>query len=373
MVVRSIGIEEEFLLVAPDGSLRAVAAPALQHAAAHASASVAGEQPGGTLEKEFTQEQVETSTRPSTERAGLVAEVRAGRARADASAQHVGARVVALATAPRGGDPTVIANQRARAIRHDFGEIAREQLTCGCHVHVEVGDDEEGVRVIDHLRPWTPILLALSANSPYWHGEDTAYASYRSQVWGRWPTAGPTSPFGSAHAYHDLVERLVGSGTILDPGMVYFDARLSPRYPTVEVRVPDVCLDADDAVLQGLLVRALADTALDDELAARASGPATVPRTEILRLAAWRAARSGVTGDLLSPLTARALPAADAIAELVTHVRPALERTGDLDWVEAQLREVLERGNGAVQQRRWREAGADDAELMARAVERTHA
>ncbi|MFI2752008.1 glutamate--cysteine ligase [Cellulomonas sp. P22] len=370
--MRSIGIEEEFLLVAPDGSLRAVAAPALQHAAAHASDAVAGEQPGGTLEKEFTQEQVETSTRPSTDRDGLLAEVRTGRARADASAQHVGARVVALATAPRGGDPTVIANQRARAIRHDFGEIAREQLTCGCHVHVEVGDDDEGVQVIDHLRPWTPLLLALSANSPYWHGEDTAYASYRSQVWGRWPTAGPTSPFGSAQAYHDLVDVLVGSGTILDPGMVYFDARLSPRYPTVEVRVPDVCLDAADAVLQGLLVRALADTALDPELT-RSSPTEPAPRTEILRLAAWRAARSGVTGDLLSPLTARAVPAGDAIAELVEHVRPALERTGDLEWVQNQVREVLGRGTGSVQQRRWRAEGADDAAFMARAVERTHA
>ncbi len=372
MVVRRIGIEEEFLLVSPDGTLRAVAAPALQHAAAHAADESLDDPPGGRLEKEFTQEQVETSTRPRSTVTDILAEVRAGRARADASARHVGARVVALGTAPTGGDPTVIVNQRARAIRDEFGEIAREQLTCGCHIHVEVGDDEEGVQVIDHLRRWTPLLLALSANSPYWHGEDTAYASYRSQVWGRWPTAGPTGPFGDAATYHALVDDLVSSGTILDPGMVYFDARLSPAYPTVEVRVPDVCLDAADAVLQGVLVRALADTALDASLTGGGVlGPE--PRTEALRLAAWRAARSGLTGDLLSPATLRPIPAVEAVQVLLDHVGPALDAAGDRQWVAAQLDEVLRRGNGAMRQRGWRLDGADDQELVQRAVDATHA
>ncbi len=372
MVVRRIGIEEEFLLVSPDGTLRAVAAPALQHAAAHAADEMLDDPPGGRLEKEFTQEQVETSTRPRSTVADLLAEVRAGRSRADSSAQHVGARAVALGTAPIGGDPTVIVNQRAKAIRDEFGEIAREQLTCGCHIHVEVTDDEDGVRIIDHLRRWTPLLLALSANSPYWHGEDTAYASYRSLVWGRWPTAGPTAPFGDAATYHGLVDDLVASGTILDPGMVYFDARLSPRYPTVEVRVPDVCLDSADAVLQGVLVRALADTALDISLA---GGPplGPEPRTEALRVAAWRAARSGLTGDLLDPLTFRPRPASDALQTLLEHVAPALERSGDRLWVGEQVQRVLQRGNGAMQQRRWRLDGADDQELVERAVDRTHA
>jgi carboxylate-amine ligase len=368
--MRSIGIEEEFLLVSADGTPRAVAAAVLQHASAHGPQVPDDAGPGGELEKEFTQEQVETSTHPCTDLDALLTEVRSGRARADASAQHAGARVAALGTAPQRVEGTVIANYRARQIRTEFGQVARDQLTCGCHVHVEVQDDAEGVVILDHLRRWTPVLLALSANSPYYRGEDTSYASFRSQVWGRWPTAGPTAPFGDVATYRSVVRDLLGSGTILDDGMIYFDARLSARYPTVEVRVPDVCLDPADAVLQGALVRALADTAVAE--AEQGDHPVVdQPRTEVVRVAAWRAARSGLSGVLVSPLHGSSAPAADVVNELLSHVRPALESSGDLEWVSSRLKELLARGNGAVQQRRWREAGADDAALVARAVEAT--
>lgn len=368
--MRSIGIEEEFLLVSPDGTPRAVAAAVLQHASAQSPAHPDQDGPGGELEKEFTQEQVETSTRPCTDLDALLTEVRSGRARADASAQHAGARVAALATPPQAVDATVIANQRARLIRETFGQIARDQLTCGCHVHVEVTDDAEGIVVLDHLRRWTPVLLALSANSPYWQGHDTSYASFRSQVWGRWPTAGTSAPFGDVATYRALVRDLLASGTILDDGMVYFDARLSARYPTVEVRVPDVCLDPADAVLQGALVRALADTAVA-EAAHGAPSAGDQPRPETLRVASWRAARSGLADVLVSPTTGTPAPAADVVRELLDHTAAALERTGDLGWVTSQATDVLRRGNGAAQQRRWRAQGDDDGALVARAVEAT--
>lgn len=362
--MRTIGVEEEFLLVAADGSPRAVASAVLQHASAQDGQDDEA-QPGGALEKEFAQEQIETSTHPCTELDALLTEVRAGRRRAETSARHAGAHVAALATPPQAGNPTVIANARARAIRSVFGQTARDQLTCGCHVHVGVDDDEQGIRVVDHLRAWTPVLLALSANSPYWQGVDTEYESYRSQVWGRWPTAGPTAPFGDAATYRQVVDDLVATGTILDTGMVYFDARLSAHYPTVEVRVPDVCLDPADAVLQAALVRGLADTALTDGQ----DGPA--PRAELIRIGAWRAARSGLTADLVSPVQGRPRPAGEVVEELIEHVRPALERSGDLAWVRDQVAEIGRRGNGAQQQRAWRHDGADDQALVAQAVERT--
>lgn len=362
--MRTIGIEEEFLLVSGQGQPRAVGAAVLQHASSEGDDDPS--QPGGSLEKEFAEEQVETSTHPCEDLGALLEEVRAGRWRADTSAQHTGSHIAALATSPRAAEPTVVVNRRAQDIREAFGQTARDQLTSGCHVHVEVADDEEGVRVLDHLRPWNAVLLALSANSPFWNGDDSGYQSFRSQVWGRWPTAGPTAPFGDAATYRRTVEELVATGTILDTGMVYFDARLSARYPTVEVRVADVCLEAVDAVLVGALVRGLAETAV------AAGGAATPqPRTELVRVAAWRAARSGLDGDLLSPATGRPAPAADVVAELVRHVTPALERTGDAAWVRDAVDDLLARGNGARRQRRWREEGADDAELVRRAVERT--
>jgi len=359
--MRTVGVEEEYLLVTPEGRPTSVAAAVLRHAAADGPTD--DDQPGGGVEKEFKQEQIETSTHPCTDLASLVDEIRAGRARTDELARRAGARIAALATAPQDVESTVLPDKRAHAIRAEFGQTAREQLTCGCHVHVEVADDEEGVRILDHLRPWTPVLLALSGNSPSWLGSSTGYASYRSQVWGRWPTAGPTAPFGDAAGYRAVIDDLLRSGAILDEGMVYFDARLSSRYPTVEVRVADVCLDADDAALQAALVRALAETT--------GTEPALQPRTELLRAATWRAARSGLTGDLVSPRSGKPLPAAEVVAQLVEHVRPALVDAGDLAWVERQVATVLRRGNGAIQQLGWRAEGADDDEVVRRAADRT--
>jgi len=137
-----------------------------------------------------------------------------------------------------------------------FGLTAHEQLTCGCHVHVGISDADEGVAVLDRVGPWLATLLALSANSPFWQGRDSEYASFRYQVWGRWPSSGPAGPFGTSRAYRETIEQMVDSGTLIDPGMVYFDARLSERYPTVEIRIADVCLRAEDAVLVAALARA---------------------------------------------------------------------------------------------------------------------
>ncbi|MBO9555654.1 glutamate--cysteine ligase [Cellulomonas sp.] len=365
--MRTLGVEEEFLLVTPDGAPHAVSGAVLRFASLDPPAVPAPgrDEPGGSIEKEFKQEQVEISTRPRQSLTDLLAEVRAGREVADAYARRAGARIAALGTAPQAVESTVLADRRAHEIRARFGQTAREQLTCGCHVHVEVADDDEGVLVLDHLRAWTPVLLALSANSPSWQGRTTGYASYRSQVWGRWPTAGPTAPFGDGAGYRRVVADLLRSGTILDDGMVYFDARLSAHYPTVEVRVADVCLDAGDAVLQAGLVRALAETAV------REGRRDDHPRTELLRAATWRAARSGLSGDLVSPSDGLPRPAADVVGELLDHVHNALVDAGDLELVERLLGHVLRRGNGAVEQLAWRAEGAQDDEVVRRAVDRT--
>lgn len=377
--VRTIGVEEEFMLVSPGGRPHPVAPAVLQHAAALDPEPSAGDlspPPGGALEKEFKQEQIETSTHPCTDLGVLTDQIREGRSRANASAQHAGARIAAVATMPGVVHSTVIRDRRSRLIGADFGHIAREQLTCGCHVHVGVAGDDEGVVVLDHLRAWTPVLLALSANSPFWQGADSGYASFRTQVWNRWPTAGATPPFGDGATYRRVVADLVRSGTIVDDRMVYFDARLSPRYPTVEVRVADVCLDVEDVVVQAALVRALAETAIEGAGAGGGTpaGDASEPgemRTEQLRVASWRAARSGLSGDLLSPTTGLPRPAASVLAELLDHVGPALARFGDLDRVRARFEAALREGTGADQQRAWhREFGDLDA-VVARAADRT--
>jgi carboxylate-amine ligase len=280
----------------------------------------------------------------------------------------VGARVAALASAPVPVDIRATPAERYQRIVDVFGLVAAEQLTCGCHVHVSVADDEEGVAVLDRIRVWLPVLTALTANSPFWLGRDTSYASYRSQAWGRWPSAGPTGVHGSVAAYRRLVEDLLATDTVLDQGMVYFDARLSASWPTVEVRVADVALHVEDAVLLAGLVRGLVDTAAQEW---RAGEPVPDVRTELLRVAGWRAARSGLSGDLVDPRSGRPAPAADVLAALVAHVRPALARHGDEDRVDAGVAELLRRGNGAVLQRSVYEETGDLAAVVRAAVAAT--
>jgi carboxylate-amine ligase len=249
-----------------------------------------------------------------------------------------------------------------------FGLTTAEQLTCGCHVHVEVASDDEGVGVLDRIRVWLPVLLALSANSPFWQGTDSGYASFRSQAWNRFPSAGPTQGWGSAAAYHREVDLMVSSGVLLDRHMAYFDARLSDRYATVEVRVSDVCLSIADTVLVAALARALVETAAVEWAEGR---PAPDTSTGVLRLANWRAGRSGLTGDLLDPFNVRPRPAHVVIEQLLGHVWPALEESGDAVMVGRAWQELRARGSGADFQRRvWEESG-DLTEVVRQSLIRT--
>ena len=187
-------------------------------------------------------------------------------------------------------------------------------------------------------------------------------------MWRRWPSAGPTDLFADAAAYRRAVDEVLGTDTMLDTGQIYFDARLSEKWPTVEVRTADVVLHVEDAVTLAGLVRGLVDTAARD---ARAGTPPPAVSTEVLRLASWRAGRSGLGGDLVHPLTGRPAPAADVVTALLDHVRPALADSGDEQRVEDGLTTVLPRGTGADLQRRVHRGTGDLAAVVRAAVDVT--
>jgi carboxylate-amine ligase len=354
-MTRTVGIEEELLVVDSDsGRPLSVSERVLRGAAAPDQREKAGlgggedDAPGGAVEAELQRQQVETDTPPRTDLAELEQDVHAWRGLAVAAARKVGARIVASGTSPIEATPDLARNSRYERMLERFGLTTTEHLSCGCHVHVAVESDEEGVGVLDRIRVWLPALLATSGNSPYDRGRDTSYASFRSQLMVRWPSAGPYDVFGSPEVYHRLVDDMCASGVLLDKAMVYFDARLSERYPTVEVRVADVCMDPRDAVLLAALCRGLVETAARDWAEGR-----PVPRTPtpMLRLATWQAGREGVKGRLLDPESCRPRPAAEVLGALVDHVRPALEDSGDVAMVEERMVVLLERGNGAARQR----------------------
>jgi len=362
--MRTFGVEEELLIVDPESGEPLALADALLagHRVAaddrpvepdvrHSGKQADHDDEMG-LSAELKLEQIETQTRPCLESAGLLEQIRAGRAMANHAAAKHGARVAALATSPLASTSHTTPDPRYARMLERFGLTAQEQLTCGFHVHTYIESPEEGVAVLDRIRDKLAVLTALSANSPFWNGVPTGFESYRTQAWNRWPTAGPAAIYGTYPAYRRVVTRLLETGVMLDEGMLYFDARLSRNHPTVEVRVADVCLRAEDAALIAVLVRALVESASREW--SEGVDPAPVP-TVLLRMASWQASSSGLSGELLDFGNFRPAPAADVARSLVDYLAPVLHEQGELALARQGVEHIIARGTGAAEQRRARD------------------
>ncbi|HWI42825.1 MAG TPA: glutamate--cysteine ligase [Nocardioides sp.] len=361
---RTVGVEEELLLVDPEtrrGSPHSQ--QVLKHWQEHHS-----DEDAEPLDHELFRHQIETRTPPLTDLAELHRALVRSRQAVAESAGAVGIAAMAAGTLPLPGPaPQTTRDDRYLDMIDRYGEIARPGGTCGMHVHVAIDSEEEGVEVIDDLATWLPVVLAVSANSPFFHGRDTSYASWRSQIWAQWPSAGPTEPFGSLEGYRTVSRRLIASGAARDEGMLYFDARLARDYPTVEVRISDVCTDPDDAVLIAAIVRGL----VTRDRQACPPADRALWRTELVRAAQWRAARYGLGDRLLDPITAEVAPARAVLEHLVDTIREQLEATGDLDLVEEGTRRVLAEGGSVRQRAAYERSGGSLSAVVDDLVRRT--
>ena len=336
----TLGVEEEFVLLDPSTGATVLAGPDLVR--------MLGGEPG--IQQELMRFQVETGTRVCTGLDDLGRELIRLRRLAAAAAAHLGCRLVASGVAPyrTPGLAAVTDQPRYRELTRRYGRVVADAGTCGCHVHVGVPSRDLGVQVLARLRPWLAPLLAVSANSPIAGGRDTGWASWRYTIQARWPTAVPPAVWPDAAAYDTAVRRLIGQGAALDERSVYFLARLSPRYPTVEVRVADVCLDAGTAVLLAGLTRALVATALAE---ARRGSPAAAAPARQVAAALAAAARQGLAGVAADPVTGQAVDASALRARLLDHVYPALSDHGDTETITRLLHRLDQRGTGADRQR----------------------
>ncbi|MFF0723003.1 glutamate--cysteine ligase [Micromonospora sp. NPDC003816] len=337
----TLGVEEEFLLLDPaTGESLPVAGQV--RAALPADARRQSRQ-------EFRHSMVEMVTPVCTELSELREHLLTLRRAAADAAHAAGASLVALGATPvREEHRSVPEEPRYHAMSRRFGPVAHDPAVCGCHVHVGLPDRELAVQVGNHLRGWLPVIHAITVNSPLHDGSDTGHASWRSMQLERWPSIGPTPYFASAAEYDATVADLVEAGIMLDPTMVYWYARPSANYPTIEIRVGDVCPSVDDTVLHAALVRALVTTMVDD---IRRGTPAPRLRSCLVAAAHWRAAHHGLDGDLIDLRTTRPRPAWDLVADLLTVVSPALSVHGDLDYVRQQLDRLRRTGTGAARQR----------------------
>ncbi|MEU3985390.1 glutamate--cysteine ligase [Streptomyces sp. NPDC026672] len=340
----TVGVEEEYLLIDP-ATGRLTARGEKVRASAGLKPYVTGEE----IQSELLRAQVEVATPVC----GTPAEVgghllRLRHAVAGAAETH-GCRIMASGTAlVREETPISVTDKaRYRAVQRQAPQLVAEQRVNGMHVHVGVPDRRSGVEALNRVRVWLPVLTAMGANSPLWEGNDTGFASWRTVVFNRWPVSGVPPFFADEEDYDRRVRMLLSTQVIDDTGQLYWQARLSERYPTLEVRCLDVQPHADDAVMFAGLVRALVSTAVRE---AAAGVPAARPDPELVEVAMWQAARHGLGADLIGP-DGRRYRAGDLVGRLLDHVGAELRATGDTREVTSLVHRLMRRGTGADRQR----------------------
>ncbi len=348
----TMGVEEEFLLVNPRTA----------HASPCAEAVVAryrhhGTLPGGaTVHRELRLTQIEGATGVCTTAGELREHLTAARRILAGAAAAEDCALLAVGT-PIGPGPAVpppAGEGRYAEIDAAYGAVVADYEACGCHVHIGVADPDTAVAVVNHLGRWLPTLLALSANSPFDHGRDTGYHSWRMVVQSRFPGSGVAPHLPDHAAYRRAVETLVDCGALVDPDQTFWLARPSGRFPTVEFRVADTAQTVDQAMLQALLSRGLVQRALADLDRGREATPVN---PQVSAAAVWSAARHGLTGSLVDDVEETREPAWSLVDALLAHVRPSLEDSGDLAEVKGLLAGLRADGTGSVQLRAAAEHG----------------
>jgi glutamate---cysteine ligase / carboxylate-amine ligase len=334
----TVGVEEEFFVVDKRG-----------HLSKHAAEVVdAADERDGELQTELARSQAELATGVCSTHDELLDQLHALRHELASAGARRELRLVPSGAAllAESDPPGITPAPRYQRIAEHFGATVDQVTTCGCHVHVAMPDRATGVQVINHVRPWLPLLLALTANSPIEASIDTRYCSWRYRQWTQWPSAGSPPAFASLDHYESIVDGWLRSGAIMDRGMVYWDIRLSEHQPTLEFRVSDVAATPEEAVLLAVIVRALTLAALNTD------EPAPDLSNEILRARLWRAARDGFTGECPHPLHGDLVPTTALLDELLVSLKPILRENDDLDFAEEQIARMTATGGGADRQRR---------------------
>lgn len=261
--------------------------------------------------------------------------------RAGLTAASAGTHPLAIWTQTR-----VSAGARYQLIYESMRELARREPTFALHVHVGVTDPESAIVLFNRLRAHLPLLLALSANSPFWQGRDTGLASARTPIFQCFPRVGIPRRFTSYYEYVDTVDQMLRCDAFPDSSFLWWDIRPRPRFGTVEVRVMDAQSTSERSVALAALLQSIAHLELEEGY-----HEDRVPcAPEILEENRFLACRDGMRARLLDPVVEARVPAPEQLAHLLDAVRPHAEELGcenALDLVAA-----IARDTGADRQRR---------------------
>jgi carboxylate-amine ligase len=355
----TLGIEEE-LMILDAGSLELV----------NAIEAMLEPAPLGEIKPELMESVLEISTDPCQDITEAGAQLRALRQQVSDRAAQKGMAIGSAGTHPFAmwEDQRIVARPRYRDLISALRFVARQEVIFGMHVHVGVDDPEKAIHVANGMCVHLPVLLGLSANSPFWRADATGMASTRTSIFRAFPRVGIPPHYDDWADYERRIEFMIEAGVIEDYTYLWHDVRPHPNFGTVEVRVMDCQTHVEHslgiaALIQGL-VRELAEHFNDGKALARYP-------YEMLDENRWLAARHGLDGELVdlpSPerVTTRALA-----RRLLDRMREHCADLGSLSELEA-VEDLLARGNGAARQVVVYEANHDLREVMAEIVAATN-
>ena len=315
----SLGIEEEVLILD-------AATLGLSPGVEAVLAGVEGSELPGVLKMELLASMVELSTGVCSTPQEALAALRALRAAADESAQASGLRIAAAGThpfsLPQAQD--VAPDPRYQEFVDYAGISARRQAVCGLHVHIGMPGPEETLRALEGVLPWLPLVLALSANSPYLAGDETGLASARAEVLALLPRASAPPVFRSYAEWESFVERFVRIGLADGYTRFWWDIRPAPRFGTLEVRAPDQPTAVELTAVFAALLQALCVTVLEGE------PPAPANRGDYAQNR-WAALRFGPRAELIHPDGERLVGVEELTHELLALIEPAVSELGSAE------------------------------------------
>lgn len=359
----TIGIEEEYHLV--DKATLALANEVPAAFLTDCEALL-----GHQVSPEFLRSQIEIGTRPCATFAEVRAELVRLRSGIVTAADRHGLAPLAASTHPfqRTSAPIHTDRPRYQRLAEDLAGVGRRLVVCGMHVHIGIGDDELRVDLMNQLRYFLPHLLALSTSSPFWEGEDTGLKCWRLAIFREMPRTGMPGRFSGWDEYQRTVDVLVSGGVIEDASKIWWDLRPSARYPTLEMRITDVCTRLDDAITIAALFACI--TRMLYRLRRSNLSWRTYP-VFLLEENRWRAQRYGLGGSLFDLGRGVLVPFGDLVEEVLALVHEDAVALGCVEEILG-ARRILADGTSADRQLATFHAamaeGADRQEALARVV-----
>jgi carboxylate-amine ligase len=342
----TVGVEEEYMLLDPETF-------ALVPRAERLLAAEAGGEFSVHIAPELFESLVEFHTGVCADVGEAARELRRLRRHAAEAVHDLGARLGSAGTHPFAlfeREP-IMQRDRYRKLIDQLQYAGRRELIYGLHVHVAVADPDRAIRIVNALRAHLCELVALSANSPFWRGVPTGFASCRHLIFSAFPRSGPPPQFRDYEEYADLIGALVEGGCIEDYTRTWWDVRPHPKFGTVEVRVMDAVTNVEDAIALAAYVQALVRR-YDD-------GDAPFCHPVVAHENKWRAARYGLDGTVVQ---GGATPIRAVIAQTLRELAPYARELGCTDEL-AGVERILREGNGAS-----RQLAAGDARAAARLI-----